>query len=319
MNILDTAIVILVIFIAFKYFYSLFSYNGYNKQPECSNNESFASTKKKENLPKSTKKCKFPTSLVSPNKKHKKNIHLNKHFQDMQYHTDYRDTLNAFILLVPNQKQLFNRSDLPLSHIVDPPSNEFKNLVSDFIKEVNKTIQKHVTDEINVNNGWQDNLPEKKYKSGWDKEQEALGLPTSLYKEPAPKAMIKLLKIDKVEKYETDNQIKFSVILIAQKKNVDDQIIFKVSFVLEKNDVNLDREFFDKKKNTYNTVIHVEEISVIGFLTNIFNKKSKNKCAKSREDFYNFDNVTDGKMFKQKDIIKILNQKRRDYENECHE
>jgi hypothetical protein len=321
MNILDIAIVLLIFFIIIK-LYMYFQKTTYKSN----NNELFTSDKSTNNLSnksiKQNKKISFPSLINSnSNKKHKNKIKLNQHFQDMQFHSDYRDTLNAFVLLSPNQKQLFNKSDLPLSHVVDPPSNEFKILILDFIKEINKTIKNNITNEVDISNGWQDNLPEKIHKSGWDKEQETLGLPNSIYKEPAQKAIIKLLKVDKVEKYETDEQIKYSIILIAQKKNVNDQIIFKVSFVLDKNDVNLDREFFDKKKNTYNAIVHVEEISVIGFLTNIFNKTLKNKCAKSksRENFYQFDNISDGKMFSQKDIIKVLNQKRRDYDNENHE
>jgi hypothetical protein len=90
-------------------------------------------------------------------------------------------------------------------------------------------------------------------------------------------------------------------------------MVVKVSFVIDRSDLNLEREFFSKDKNNYETVVKIEEISVLGFLTNnSFGTKS------SRDKYYNFDKIDDGKMFRDDDIIHMLNDKKKKYAAECH-
>ena len=154
-------------------------------------------------------------------------------------------------------------------------------------------------------------MPQQKIESGWDKQQKALGLPTSIYNEPAKKAPIKLIRIDHAEKYETEKEIRYSLFLIIQKLNVQDQLVIKVNFVVDKNDINIDRDFFANKKNEYSTTIGIEEISIIGFLTkNNFGERT------DRDNFYNFEAITDGKMFSQEQIINELNKKKAEYAQE---
>jgi hypothetical protein len=235
---------------------------------------------------------------------------VNPYFNEIQFNSDYRDTMNAFELLIPSQRKLFNRGDLPIVNEEVPSKTEIKDLISGFIREVNKTIKNHVGNEITLN-GWNNNLPEKKFESGWDRQQKALGLPASIYTDPAPKSAIKLIKLLDSHKSETDDEIRFELVLVVQKRNVKDQMVCKVCFVVSKMDWNLDREFFDKKKNTYNTVVKLENIEIIGYFSNNnFGKKS------SQEKFYNFDSLTDGRMFSQKDITKELNKKKRLYDEE---
>ena len=253
--------------------------------------------------------------MINIIEKPKKKKKLNTYFQEMQFHTDYRDTLNAFSMMCDN-KIIFNKSDSPLVDASHPKSKEVKHLIIKFIKETNNISQNEVSETINMNkNGWNDDmpLPQMKNKSGWDKFQESLGLPNTLYNEPASKAPIKLIKLDNIEKYETENEIKYVVYLIVQKKNVTDQMIVKVSFVIDRTDCNLDREFFAKNKNNYETKVLIEEIFVVGYLviTDNGNKKSY------RENLYEFENISDGRMFNQEEIIKQLNKKRREYELEC--
>jgi len=299
-NILDISLVILVIFVIFM----------------------FINHRKSEDFSDGTNNldCDLETTLeneydIDPTKyidailKSKKKPKVNKFFQEVQFHQDYRDTMNAFNLLT-DQKPFFNTADLPVTNVEKPSNTEIKNLISRFIREVNKTVKNHISNESGTN-GWADNMPQKKFKSGWDKQQEELGLPGSIYTEPAPKASIKLIKLDHAEKYETDSEVKYVVFLVVQKRNTEDQMLVRVSFVVDKQDMNLDREFFDKKKNTYETAVSIEEISIIGFMiTHGFGEQS------SREKFYDFDGITDGRMFSQKEIIRQLNKKRRIYEKE---
>jgi hypothetical protein len=242
-----------------------------------------------------------------------KKIKVNDHFIEHQWHTDYRDTQNAFEMVVPNRKQLFNLGALPVEQVSEIPQKDAKYLVHKFIKEINKTIKNKVSNELS-STSWMDNMPQQKIESGWDKQQKALGLPTSIYKEPAKKAPIKLIKIDHAEKYETEKEIRYTLFLIIQKKHVKDQLVIKVNFVVDKNDVNMDRDFFAKDKGSFRTNVMIEEISVIGFLTkNEFGKRTR------QDDFYKFDNITDGRMFSQEQIIKELNRKKAEYAKEMQD
>jgi hypothetical protein len=239
-----------------------------------------------------------------------KKIKVNEYFIENQWHTDYRDTQNAFDLVVPNRKQLFNLCALPVDQVSEVSEKDTKYLVSKFIKEINKTVKNKVSDEL-ATTSWIDNMPQKKVESGWDKQQKALGLPTSIYNEPAKKAPIKLVKIDHAEKYETEKEVRYSLFLIIQKKHVKDQLVIKVNFVVDKNDVNMDRDFFASDKDSFRTTVMIEEISILGFLTkNQFGERTK------RDDFYQFDAITDGRMFSQEQIIKELNRKKAEYAKE---
>ena len=299
MNILDLALLIIILFILYTVLFK-------KKLPE----EQFVPDKFYDLQNDLCDEYEDPTKYVDMILKSKNKPKVNSYFSEMQFNSDYRDTMNAFELLIPNQRQIFNKGDLPITNVEQPSKTEIKDLITGFIKEVNKTIKNHVGNEISLN-GWNSNLPEKKFESGWDKQQKSLGLPPSIYTDPAPKSAIKLIKLDHAEKFETDDEIKFVVILIIQKKNVKDQMVCRVSFIVSKTDWNLDREFFDKKKNTYDTVVKLENAEIIGYMTNNdFGKKS------SQEKFYNFDGISDGRMFSQKDITKELNKKKRLYDEE---
>lgn len=256
--------------------------------------------------------------LISKPKKREKKIVLdyddnydesdkvNKYFVDMQFHDDYRDTLDAFDTMDPNKKPFFNQIDLPIIGSGRVQNKEITEFIDMFIKQANNIINNDVGQEMELN-GWNTNLPHKEYKSGWEKQLESLGLPGSIYNKPAPKANIKLVKIDRGEKYETENEIRYICYIILQKQNVSDQMVVCVNFVIDKKDPNIDRDFFSPDKNTYNSNVKLEQINIIGFMT----KRDFGKSSK-REQYYDFgDAISDGKMFNQKEIMTILNNKRK--------
>lgn len=239
------------------------------------------------------------------------------YFVENQFHTDYRDALTAFNNIAPSQKQMFNRSNYPVTtSTVDV--KEVKYLIKSFIKELNKNIKHVVSDSSNVNSGWDDHMPEKQEKSGWEKQQEELGLPSSLYCDPAKKGKIKLIKIDHLEKYTTSDQTRYVTILILQKVNTEDQMVLRTSFVLDNVDMNKDRNFFENKIVDGSVVdnskdVKIEEIFVLGFMTD------HSYGAKTvRDDFYRFDFVEDEDgMLDQNEILKQLQEKYklREFEN----
>ena len=207
--------------------------------------------KKLSTIDKNNKYDEDPTKYIDAILKHKKIPKVNSFFQDTQFNQNYCDTMDAFNLLC-DQVPLFNRSELPVKEVKQISSTEIKNLISNFIKELNKTVKNHVSDNRTLN-GWDTNLPDKKFESGWDKHQKSLGLQTSVYDDPAPKSSVKLIKLDQSQKLETDGEIKYVIGIIIQKQNVPEQMVIRISFVVDKQDFDLDREFFSKSKNTYKT------------------------------------------------------------------
>ena len=302
-NILDIVLLVIILVIIYYLFFNKKENEKYSEDKEQDEEEQ---EEQDQNLDLDQDLDFDVNTVIKSQKTHK----INPYFQEMQFHNDYRDTMNAFEILLPTKKIVFNQENMPITDISRPESSEIKKLIVKFIKEVNKTVKHDVGNNFMVKN-WNDNMPDKKEESGWDKEMRVLGLPGSIYNEPASKASIKLLKLDHAEKYQTDYEIRYVIYLIIKKKNVKDQMVVKVSFVIKTQDLNLDREFFDESKNDYKTPVLIEEISIIGYMvSHNFGKVS------DREKFYNFDNITDGKMYDQKEIIKQLNDKRREYEKE---
>lgn len=242
---------------------------------------------------------------------------INQFFQEIQFHQDYRDTMNGFNLMT-EQKDVFNRNYEPLLKTEKPEIGEVSNIVDQFIDSLNEEIMNNVG-EVGAEklNSWADNMQPVtsdnniiKNNSSWEEYNNELGLPNTIYKNPAKKEKINLVKIDNIDKYETNNQIKYSIYLILQKKNVKDQMVVKVSFVIDKSDIDLERDFFKKNKNNYETKIIVEEISIIGFLI----KNGSGKPKTHREKFYDYEGFSEGRLISEKDVIRQLNSKRKEIE-----
>ena len=232
----------------------------------------------------------------------KKPVGINPYFVDMRVHNDYRDTITSFNNVAPDQRPIFNRSVLPVKQVdVDP--KQVKSLVKAFIKRVNDDVRVNVTDELEANSGWDELAPEKKEEDGWKKQMRELGLPDDIYLSPAKRSKIRLLKIDMVQKFATEEQINFIVHMIIQKKNVQDQMIVKVSYILDNVDMNADRKF-NNKNNDVDLNVRIEEIYVIGFLTDHqYGDKT------DRKDFYEFTNIEKDDMIDPELILKSLKDK----------
>jgi len=220
----------------------------------------------------------------------------NKNFIDKQFHNDYRDVMTALNNLVPAQKQLFNLPNQPVKYSELQPS-EVNGMVQDLINSLNNNIKTSVPSERNNNSGWDEALPDPNHQSGWDKMRESLGLQTSLYPKPAPPAKVNLVKIDRVQKYETEDEIKYACYIILQKDNSDDQMVLKASLVQDKRSLHDENEFF----RTHDLVmrIAIEELFIVGYLSNKGMDDNK-QFEMIKDRFYNLDrmehnNLTDPK------------------------
>jgi hypothetical protein len=232
------------------------------------------------------------------------NKSINNYYSNMQFHTDYRDTLAAFNDIAPSQKPVFNEGNYAELHTRPKTNNrEIRDIITNFIKVLNKDIKTNVSAYLTANSGWDEPLMQKQPESGWDKFRKALELPSSLFGNPASKSPVKLIQIDQVDKYKTDFEIKYVINIIIQKLNVEDQMIVKISFVRDLRD----------KKNPHNMII--EEIFIVGFLTNEqqnMETDDNNLAGPNRKAFYDFkgletSNMTD--IIDNKTIVKELNKK----------
>lgn len=255
------------------------------------------------------------------NKKNNNNHNQQPYFMEIQFHNDYRDTITAFNDIAPSQKEIFNQCDLPVNY-TNPPYEEVNDLINEFIKQLNEIIKYNIPEYRHSNSGWDEPLIEMKEKSGWDKQQEELGLPKSLYSDPAKKSLVKLIKIDEVQKLVTELETKYICTIIIQKYNVDDQMIVKISFVKNNKNINEDRDFFkdigaDSDCETIisqNSEINfvIEQIFIVGFLT-----KEGIQKGNHRDNFYHFkgletNNITDNKTIVKELIKKYKNKNEQD-------
>jgi hypothetical protein len=226
----------------------------------------------------------------------------NMEFVEAQFHNDYRDTITAFNNIAPSQKQIFNMSNQPIN-FSNPNPREAKKLVADFMKELNRNLIEQVPDYRTPNSGFDELIPDPKMETGWEREMKELGLPKSIYPDPAKKSKVRLLKIDHVEKYETEDELKFSAYLFVKKDNVEDILVIKVSFVLDKRIINQDRLFFMEKPTETNVVL--EEIFLLGFMT----ERGVGRSNDFRDKFYNFGNLEKDGIMDDREIIHQLNVK----------
>jgi hypothetical protein len=260
-----------------------------------------------DNFSSHTKKSKIDEIIykIKQTGKPKKFSPVNPYFIDMKVHNDYRDTITSFNNVAPDQRPLFNRSMLPVQQIDVNPIT-VKPLVKAFIKRINNDVKYNITEELNAQSGWDELAEERKMEiDGWGRQQKELGLPEDLHWGPAVRAKIRLIKIDSVEKFVTEDQINFIVHMIIQKKNVEDQMIVKVSYIMDNIPINADRNFNDKDaEQDYN--VRIEEIAVIGFLTNY-----QYGDPIDRKDFYHFTNIEKDDMVDQELLLKVLKEKYR--------
>lgn len=230
---------------------------------------------------------------------------LNPYFVDIQFHNDFRDVITAFNNVAPRQRQIFNLSNIPLkfSIVTAEEEPEVNRMMNNFINLVNQNIMSQIPTTRKPSTGWDEAIPDPTVKSGWEKVQEQLGLAPSLYNKPVGNGKIRLLIIDKIEKYETDDEVKYSCYLIVGKENVEDQMVVKVSVVLDKRALRDERTFLNNINPELPVVI--EEIFVLGYLS----LEGMDGSDAPRDNLYNFDGLENSEMLDQRIIINELMNK----------
>jgi hypothetical protein len=234
-------------------------------------------------------------------KKHR----INSNFRDIQFHDSYRDVLTAINNLVPSQKQLFNLANQPVNYSEMNPS-EVHGMVTDLVDSLNKNIIAQVSPQRNNNSGWDEAIPDPNQVSGWEKMRLNLGLAPSLYPKPAPPGKVILLKIDKVQRYEIEDEIKYSCVVILQKKGIDDQMILKASLVQDKRSMHDEENFF----KTHDIVMRVaiEEMFIVGFLSELGTDANK-QFDMVKNNHYNLEDMEYNNLTDPKYILNELNKR----------
>lgn len=191
-----------------------------------------------------------PPNNNKPRVKPKPMNKLMPHFQELQFHNDYRDVMTAMNNLRPNTKKTFNLENKSVSNDENYSHQIVLDVIHDFIGEVNRQITE-LPDFRTKNSGWDSYLPAAPKTSGFEKSMEVLGLPGSVYSAPAPNAKIKLIMVNSASKSETETEIKLDIEFVVQKLNVEDQMVLKISFLAN-------------KSNYFKMV--VEELFIVGYL-----------------------------------------------------
>ena len=250
---------------------------------------------------------------------------LNQEFIDTLYNKDYNDTITAINNLTP-QKELFNFGFLP-TKIIKPDNDNVNELVNLFMDKLNNEVKSNVSEFMHKNSGWTDMGKRKREKSGFEKQMEDLGLPGSLYNEPATKAPVKLIKILETEQHSTEDQIRFIINIVVQKENVKEQMVLKILFFMEKEDLKNGGDktatFFNKKINEDGVIssdlsdtdqrVVIEQVFTVGYLSNEANLITRS------DKFHNYGNVymKDG-TFDQEKILKKMLEKHTERQNELN-
>lgn len=189
---------------------------------------------------------------------------INPNFLDIQFHNDYRDVYTALLNIVPDKRQLFNISNIPITYSV-VELNEVKLLLVDFMAVLNENINTEVPLYRNPNSGWDEAIVDPNVESGWDKSMKALGLPVSIYEKPAANSQVDIVKVNKIQKYETEDEIKYVINFVIQKRNVDDQMIIQGSYVIDKRGLQTEDNFFINSKIDLKVLI--EDVFIVGYLS----------------------------------------------------
>ncbi len=183
---------------------------------------------------------------------------------EIQFHNDYRDTITAINNLVAEKRQRFNIANIPIKYS-EPEASEVRQMVSDFVNILNINLKTEVPDHRNVNSGWDEAVPDLNMESGWDKAQKSLGLQSSLFAKPAMRSEIRLIAINYVQKYETEDEIKYLIDLVLQKATAEDQMVIRAGFVQDKRTLSDENNFFVDK--LINMQVVIEDVSITGYLS----------------------------------------------------
>lgn len=237
------------------------------------------------------------------------------YFNKIKFNVNYKDYLTAIEDLVPSKKQYFNIANIPIEKYSIVSGQEILPMINDFVELFSNIAQKNAQELAKyqysgyLTGGWQDSIDiDRAADSGWDKVQKSLGLKPSLYGKEAAYGQLELIAIKEVQKFETDDEIKYVATLVLHKINTLDQMVAKVSLVLDKKIIRDEDAFWKVPvkyddtsytfKPSFNIQMIVEDIDVLGYLTSKQTNETDSDGVNELYCDYNdleFSNITDPK------------------------
>lgn len=207
------------------------------------------------------------------------NVKINPNFVDIKFHNDYRDITTAIKNIISPDKHIFNENNDPVETTKILPTKEINDIVNDFIDLLNKNLNTQVSENRTQNSGWDEDMPQKTVESGWDKIQKSLGLPVSLYNDPAKKGKVNIIKINNVIQQKSCNEIQYKIDLILQKENVEDQMMLNLVII---------------QQSIKSNKIIIKNIDIIGYLsenTLVPSQQFQDDYQLDKEQFYIYDDL----------------------------
>ena len=231
------------------------------------------------------------------NKKYKLNKNNDEvYFEPLRFHPDYIDVINFindnYNNVSPHDKmenKIFNKNDLPTITNNMPNVKEINkvgNILNNYVKYLNKECQNN---KYSINQNKWENRIEQNYKDGFQRVQEFLGLPKSLYNRSVSQTELTLdeyygLRSEKV--IDTD-EIEYSVYLLLSRKQTRDKMLLKMKFIIN-----------DKK-------VMIDDIDIIGF----DNNRPLNKNYEDINNYYKFDSLGKSNLISAGDILDEMKYK----------
>ena len=186
-------------------------------------------------------------------------------FNNSMFNNDYRDIITTFNDFVPCNRQIFNVANIPLKYS-EPNNSEVKKLVNGFLHSINKYVKTNIDQTRSNNAGWDEPSTDPNVQSGWDKVHKKLGINNGFHPTPLGFRLLKLISIEKLQKYETEDEIKYLCQMVIEKNGSESQMLIHVSFVIKKN--SLDDNVVLGSKSINNIDVYIENISIEGYLSN---------------------------------------------------
>ena len=153
---------------------------------------------------------------------------------NIHYNPNFIDVINAIKYLQSN-RNIFNIESLPVKYSNNLTQSKINELSNMFVSKLNKYIRKNIILPSNV-------------KSGWDKIQKKLGVPT-LYNDDIFKSNLNIYKINSASKYSTKHQNKYVLNISFTKENIKEKIVMDINII----------------ENNHNKQLTINNIYILGY------------------------------------------------------
>ena len=212
---------------------------------------------------------------------------INPKLLRLQYHVDYTDIITVIRQIVPTQKQIFNVANRPLKYF-EPETSEAGPLVNMFMAQLNRMMKEA-----------QRSAPAM---DGFTAHSKELGVPV-LYENKNVTSAARLVGIKQVQKYQTNDELKYLVRFAIGRDGVDDQILLRIGFVIQQTELDED-DFFSSTNKQIPPRVRIEQIFIEGVL--VANGKGSYEPCNEQDKMFEIDDLERNQLTDPKAILKAL-------------